>query len=201
MGTRQIRIIIGIYCSHPAKICGFIHYDVLNMTVFVVLRSYVLECLVQLFVSLCLWCLKRGLGVVCKCFLAKNVIYVCGSFSCGFFVCQFTYRSPRTQGNQIVLNWPTSKQLGYPVYVNGTVYRDTVLRLNLRLGLTLFWYKRFYFSYENLAGQILVRLKRFRIKNRKCCIRARPTWPLITHSTTLNWTSELDWSRLSKLLS
>ena len=86
MGTRQIRIIIGIYCSHPAKICGFIHYDMLNMTVFVVLRSYVLECLVQLFVSLCLWCLKRALGVVCKCFLVKNVIYVCGSFSCGFFM-------------------------------------------------------------------------------------------------------------------
>ena len=43
MGTRQIRIIIGIYCSHPARICGFIYYDVLNMTVFVVLRSYVLN--------------------------------------------------------------------------------------------------------------------------------------------------------------
>ena len=74
-------------------------------------------------------------------------------------------------------------QIGYPVYVNGTIDRDTVLRLNARLGLTLFWYKFFYFSYENFARGTLVRLQRFRIKNRKCCIKTRPTWPSITLTT------------------
>lgn len=98
MGTRQIRIIIGIYCSHPAQSCGFIHFDVLNMTVFVVLRSYVLN--LNVLYSCLLICVSDVLNVsyirvVCKCFLAKNVIYVCGFFSCGFFyVFQFTYRSP-----------------------------------------------------------------------------------------------------------
>ena len=90
----------------------------------------------------------------------------------------------------------TSMQIGYPVYVNGTIDRDTVLRLNARLGLTLFWYKRFHFFYENLAGQMLVRLQRLRKKNRKCCIKTRPTWPLITlHNSKLNL-----WNRLSKIL-
>ena len=83
------------------------------------------ECLVQLFVCLCLRCLKRGLGVVCKCFLAKNVIYVCGSFFPWVLLSVYIPKS-------------TSIQFGYPVYVNGTIDRDTVSRLNARLGLTLF---------------------------------------------------------------
>ena len=63
----------------------------------------------------------------------------------------------------------------------------------LSLAPTIYlWVSEDDFSCETLAGQILVRLKRFKIKNRKCYASKQGQRDPRLHSTTLNWTSELD---------
>ena len=262
------------------------------------------ECLVQLFVNLCLWCLKRELGVVCKGFWLRTSYMCVDSFPAGSFMffslhtevhfntiwlpcvrewnnlpclpwyslaleCEagadlvliykrfYFSSSSETQG-QIVgvresLNGrknmaqrkvkngeksPWGQCLTRPV-PNGrrrsgfwlvpenfcvflpnqkaerrrpfgtglvrhcpqglfspffTFLRAIFFRpFRLSLAPTICpWVSEDDFSCENLAGQILVRLKRFKIKNRKCYASKHGQGDPRLHSTTLNWTSELD---------
>ena len=55
--------------------------------------------------------------------------------------------------------------------------RTNLVRLNVRLRLTLFWYNSLLFSYWNYAGKILVSIGKtwFTCERRKGCIKIRST--------------------------
>ena len=133
MGTRQIRIIIGIYCSHPAQICGFIHYDVLNMTVFVVLRSYVLN--LNVLYSCLLICVSDVLNVSyvsCVSVSWLRTSYMCvDSFPAGSFM----FFSLHTEVHFNTIWLPCVRE-----WNNLPCLPWYSLALECEAGLTLFWY-------------------------------------------------------------